>query len=259
MEYANHFLTNVIFRIDFVSEKEELKNNLDRGIKEACVKKFPIQESIEIEQKEVQVQQSEDGGKTITQSTEKTTEWHFWGKNREKKLVITKNSMFIDFTKYKSFIEFKADFNVACKALQEVYPDININRIGLRYIDQIKINDMSTVKTWKTYWNKYISSELVNALQFPDEDKAISRHMTSVEMNYGECMLRFQYGMFNNDYPAPNKRKEFVIDTDVYSLGLFEMGEVEDQMDLFHEKAEAWFEKSIKEALRKKMGVTING
>ena len=79
--------------------------------------------------------------------------------------------------------------------------------------------------------------------------------MASIEMNYTDCMLRFQYGIFNSDYPAPNKKREFILDTDVYSVGLYTMEEIADQIDAFHDRAKNWFEQSIKQPLRIKMGV----
>lgn len=94
----------------------------------------------------------------------------------------------------------------------------------------------------------------MSGLDFPDEKDLIARNMSSLEMNYGDCMLHFQYGMFNTDYPAPNKKKAFILDTDVYSVGLFSVEETEKLMNQFHDKAKEWFEKSIKEALRTKMG-----
>ena len=253
MNYSKHYLTNVIFRIDYVAEEEGIREKLDPSVRNACLQYFPIQENTIVENKNVTVNPSMESEETII-SVEKFTEWNFWGRNREKRLLITKNSMLVDFNQYMSFENFKEEFLVACEALKCSYPNIKINRIGLRYIDQIRFMDTSDIKSWKSYWNHFLSSDLVSGLHFPDNDKAISRHMTSVEMNYGDYMLRFQYGIFNTDYPAPNKKKEFILDTDVYSVGIFELDEIEKQMDSFHEKSQVWFEKSIKEPLRAKMG-----
>lgn len=48
MEYNNHYLTNVIFRVDFVSGIEQIKTNLHPDVKANCIKNFPIAESIEM-------------------------------------------------------------------------------------------------------------------------------------------------------------------------------------------------------------------
>ena len=58
MEYNNHYLTNVIFRVDFVSGIEQLKTNLHPDVKANCIKNFPIAESIEMTKKEVKINSS---------------------------------------------------------------------------------------------------------------------------------------------------------------------------------------------------------
>ena len=153
-------------------------------------------------------------------------------------------------------MELKEQFFEVLTALTKVYPSLKINRIGLRYVDQIEIAKEGTTRTsWASFWNKYIDSKLIQSLAFADDDKQIARQMNSIEMNYERFMLRFQYGIYNADYPAPNKKHSFIIDTDVYSAGLYDGDECNSLLDIFHEKASMWFEKSIKDALRKKMEV----
>ena len=74
-------------------------------------------------------------------------------------------------------------------------------------------------------------------------------------MNYGDFMLRFQYGISNPDYPAPNKKQIFILDTDVYSVGLYSIADVTDVVNQYHEVAKDWFERAIKDNLRKKMEI----
>lgn len=255
MAYNSHYLTNVIFRIDFVSAEESIRNELTSSVRDICVKYFPIPEARTVETKEIVVTNGAEQQNTVV-NCQKSTEWHFWGKNREKELAIMAECMFVDFRNYNSFSEFKSEFLEIFHTLQIAYADIKINRIGLRYIDQIDlVSDQTARKSWFSYWKKYINTDLIQGLSFADDDSAITRHMCSLEMNYGECMLHFQYGMHNQDYPAPNKKKIFIIDTDIYELGLFAPEDIEHKMDIYHERAKDWFERAIKDPLRTKMGV----
>lgn len=255
MAYKNHYLKNVILRVDFVSPEEMLKQSLLPEVKNICVKHFPIFEELKIETHQVQISRE---GSTVKNDVclEKISEWHFFGKDRNNELVITHSNMFVNFKEYESFADFKSQFFMILDKLVKAYPNIKINRVGLRYIDQIELaSDKKVRKSWRNYWNKYLNTHLLQGLLFADNDMAITRHMSTLEMNYGDHMLRFQYGIYNEDYPAPNKKNSFVLDTDIYAHGLFSTDEVKDSVDVYHQQAKNWFEKSIKAPLRNKMEV----
>lgn len=253
--YKDHFLTNVILRIDFVSSEDQLKQELNPNVKATCIKHFPILEERKVEIQEVQINNNQDGNNTII-NQESSFEWHFFGKNREKELAITSKCIFVDFKDYSNFTDFKSQFMEVLKHLIDVYPSIKLNRIGLRYIDQIALSlDKIVQKDWLSYWKKYISAPLLQGLSFPEENDFIARYMSIIEMNYGDHMLKFQYGIHNEDYPAPNKKPVFILDTDIFSVGLYNTEDLDKLLNIFHEKAKKWFEKSIKSELRKKMGL----
>jgi uncharacterized protein (TIGR04255 family) len=256
--YNKHYLTDVIFRVDFVSPEESIEKELSSIVKTACIEFFPILEPKTIETQELNVSAVPGQEKTVI-NTHKMQEWHFWGKEREKELVITHNCMFVNIKKYNTFDELKSQFFAVFGKLLAEYPNIVVNRIGLRYVDQINfIADKSKRKNWHSYWNKYIASPLVQGLSFPDEDSSIARCMSNIEMNYGEYMLRFQYGIYNVDHPAPNKKQVFILDTDVFSVGRYSYDDIINAIDTYHSKVKEWFEKAIKDPLRKKMGVITN-
>lgn len=255
MPYKKHFLTNVILRVDFVSPEETIKQTLLPDVKNTCVSYFPIPEERKVETQQVLVNNQPSMQNTVI-SKENLIEWHFFGTEREKELCITHQCMFVDFKEYKTYDDFKAQYFDILEKLMSSYPTLKINRVGLRYIDKIVLQgDKNARKSWGTYWNRYLNSNLVQGLSFADDDNSISRNMGSLEMNYGDHMLRFQYGVYNEDYPAPNKKNEFVLDTDIFSTGIFGIDEIQEMTDKFHAKAKDWFEKSIKAPLREKMGV----
>ena len=258
VEYKNHYLTNAILRIDFVSLEESLKESLKPEVKNICTKYFPISENRQVEFKQVRVNNGIPQADNLIK-LEKNMEWHFLGIRREKEITISSKAVVMNFKEYKTFDDFKNQFFEVFDVLTQHYPDIKINRIGLRYVDQIKLPlEKRKRKSWSSYWGKYINSCLVKNLQFVDDDLAITRGMNSIEMNYGNYMLRFQYGIYNEDYPAPNKKNIFILDTDVYSMGLFSIDDTKILVDIYHQQAEKWFEKSIKQELRKKMEAIEN-
>lgn len=253
--YKNHFLSNAIIRVDFVNEETGINTELSPDVKNVCNKYFPILEAKKIEVQEYQINESR-AGQTIVTNKKTSFEWHFFGRNREKELTITATSVFVDVKEYTDYESFKSEFFEVLNTMVLSYPGIKINRLGLRYIDSIDlITDRTQKKDWQSYWNKYISASLLCGIGFADDDDALTRQMNKIEMNYGDYMLRFQYGIHNSDYPAPNKKKMYILDTDVYSVGLMTIPEAMELLDVYHTKAKEWFEKSIKAALRTKMGV----
>lgn len=259
MQYENHFLTDAIIRIDFTSPIEPIKSSLAADVRNCCIKYFPLVEERNIETQEVVVNNGPNGQST-TVNKEQMKEWHFWGKTRGSELCVASNCLFVNYkSDYVSYNKFIEPFSEVLSQIVSSYSEIRINRIGLRYIDQISLPlDKKPRKDWMTYWKKYINNSLINGLQFVDQDAAICRHMNSIEMNYGDYMLHFQYGIFNEDYPAPNKKNQFIIDTDVYTTGLFDASDVLGYTTKFHKQVKYWFEKAIKDDLRKIMGVVEN-
>lgn len=254
MKYKKHFLSSVIMRVDFVSEENSIKQALISNVRNICIENFPIYEERKVEKQQFVVNNVLDKQKTDTYK-ETFFEWHFFGNNREKELCIASNCLFIEYKDYINYDDSKQQFINIIKTLIEYYPNIKINRIGLRYINHIDLPSINkTRKDWYDYWKKYISVNLLCGLKIADEDNAITRNMNTLEMNYNDHMLRFQYGIYNQDYPAPNKKNSFIIDTDIYKTGLYETEDVKNAIDEYHRQANEWFEKSISENLRKIMG-----
>jgi len=59
--------------------------------------------------------------------------------------------------------------------------------------------------------------------------------------------------MHNPDFPAPIKKKIFILDYDAYYDGFVERTEVETRLTLFHDKIQDLFEWSIQPKLREIM------
>ena len=101
--------------------------------------------------------------------------------------------------------------------------------------------------------DKYLKPELNSIFAIADKREAISRAFHVLEFNYGDDLLRFQFGMFNPDYPSPIKRKIYTLDYDMYVTKLLDKAEIEQTLDRFHEKVNHFFEQVITNELRKIM------
>ena len=168
--------------------------------------------------------------------------------NREKQLKIAPEFMYIEYSKYELYDKLHDDFFSVLDALYDAYPELHVKRLGLRYIDNIEIPNENPFD-----WNNYLRPELYSILNLADDKKTISRAFHVLEFNYGDYLLRFQFGMFNPDHPAPIKKKSYILDHDMYIMKILEKSEIEKTLNLFHDKAITSFEEVIKDDLRKIM------
>lgn len=255
MPYNRDFLTNVIFRIDFAFPEDSLKDKLDIEIRNKCIESFPIPEQRIAQTQNVTVS-TISNVKNEIKTIDIFNEWHFYGSQRDKEFVISKDFILLQVNKYSTFNNFKTDFFNIYELFIKKYQSIKIKRIGLRYIDQISPQPEEAVpNNWYEFWSKYLSSDLLGGLSFSNKgNNSITRHMNSLETNSEDFSMRFKWGIFNTDYPATNKKKEFILDTDLYNNGLFNLEEIETYIDKFHIKAKEVFENSITDNLRELMG-----
>lgn len=242
-KYKKDFLKQVIIRIDFDTPLPIAADGPAKGIYAAVKERFPITEEKKVIGKELLI-----GPKVTKERSIETKEWHYHGKYREKHLTVTPNAMFIEYKKYEYYEMLRDDFLSVSNALFDAYPKLQVKRLGLRYIDNIEITEGTPME-----WDKYLKPELNSSFALADNKETISRAFHVLEFNYGEDLLRFQFGMFNPDFPAPIKKKIYTLDFDMYVTKLLDKTDIEQTIDRFHEKLSLSFEEVITDELRKIM------
>jgi uncharacterized protein (TIGR04255 family) len=115
------------------------------------------------------------------------------------------------------------------------------------------VNKVELKETHPTEWGKYLNENLLGIFKLADDAKTIARAFHILDFNYGDSNLRFQYGMPNADYPAPIRRKSFVLDFDAYCTLVLSQEEIGTYLDRFHDKIKVAFEQVITDDLRKKL------
>jgi len=244
-KYKRNYLTQVIARVDFLSPLNSLKDVLPAAVGTLSKDLFPIPEPKQIIGREFMVSSE------IKQVQEKeiaTKEWHFFGKEREKRLVITPESMFVEFKVYGSFAELLSHFSRISDGLFDSFGDLQIKRLGLRYINNLQVPGQNLFS-----WNTYLNKNLLCILNIPADRAKIARAFHNLELNMGDFIVRFQYGMHNPDYPAPIRTKNFILDYDAYTTGLLTKEEIRQSLPVFHDQIEQLFENSITDRLREIM------
>lgn len=247
--YNKHFLKQVIIRMDFSTPQNGLKEEIPQTIKEASTSFFPTPEPREFIAKELQVSKQATKEDVI-----KGTEWIFHSTDKGKTLTIAYSNINISYKIYESFDILKRDFTSILEAMFKEYPELRSGRLGLRYVNEIKLSENEVLD-----WRNYLNGNLLAMLKFPKETENISRAFNNLVLNYEGTILNFRYGMFNPDFPAPIRKKAFILDYDAYYQEPQVFEEIKRSIDIFHEKIESIFEYSITERLRDLMEIIPNG
>ena len=245
-KYQKSFLTQAIARIDFAEPLGLSAKGPADNIVNSLKRQFPIPERRTGLLKHLTVHLK---GEPEEKTTE-IREWHYYSRSRHKKLVITDHCMFIEYSKYNRFKTLRDDFLGLANVLFDTYDEVQVKRLGLRYVDTIDLDEPNP-----TQWSKYLIPDLLTTFTLADEQKTVARTFHVLEILHDdESRIRFQYGMPNPDFPARIKRKVFVLDWDVYCTILLDKAELARFLVIFHERARDAFEQVITEALRDKMG-----
>jgi uncharacterized protein (TIGR04255 family) len=244
IKYPKPFLTEVIARIDFASPVEDLANKLPNELSRVALTQFPILEPRDLVAQELSI--SPQG---YEQKQTALKEWRFFGKQKEKSLTITSETIFLSQKQYDTFEKFKAEYIAVVAQLYRSFSDLQIRRLGLRYINNIRLDSGGP-----TDWTEYLNDNLLAIFNVPTNKEQIARAFQTLVMNFGDFNLTFQYGMHNKDFPAPIREKSFILDLDAYYQGPLESAGVAPLLDRFHKEIQTLFESSIKDPLRTQMG-----
>jgi len=247
-KYKKTFLKQVLVRVDFQKPLGNYEKGLKTKVEKTIEKTFPTRVEHKVKQNIVTVSPTNQS----TVSTVDQILWTYYAKNKKKHARIEPTDFYIQYDKYYSFEQLKKDFKLVLDALVKHYGELDITRLGLRYIDEIEMKQEKDIFDWK----KYLNSKLFSALTIPvkkDRD-FISRAFSNLEFNYGDHNLILKYGMFNPDYPSPIKKKVFILDSDAYKRDNISDNDVCVVLGQLHKRISNLFEKIlIKEGLREVM------
>ena len=239
-ELKKNYLDQVILRIDFPSTPLEIKDNLPKELLKIILPLFPIPEKKEIVEKGYKIHLKED--KIDLEESNKITEWYYYNKNRKRFICISKKYVFFVYKEWDdhTYEELEGTFNNIVSILYSI-SDIQITRLGLRYINHVELTESGSPTEWDGYLNDY----LVSIFNMVETGTQISRAFQNLELILPEMMIRFQYGMYNPDYPAVIKRKLFVLDYDGYCEYLQDQKEIKDNLSKINVQIGKLFKRSI--------------
>src|SRR6266487_3278837 len=91
-------------------------------------------------------------GTEITRKKTEQTIWNYYGKDREKHLAIGPEFLFVQRTKYSTYEDFKKEFFDVLSRFLEAYPETVISRFGIRYVNDIRLDEANAME-----WDRYLN------------------------------------------------------------------------------------------------------
>ena len=240
-KYKKNFLTKVVFRIDF----NQIKLGQLKYFSEKIEKRFPINEE---EKGEEGVIDFDFKTKKVKQISSPVSTWVFYNKTRIKKIKVHPRFLLLEYNKYKDSTELLKDI----KYIENFIHDFKIktiNKMGLRYVNEIELSGHDFLS-----WKKYINNKLIGSLSFATNNKKkLARFMSLIILKEEFGDINFNYGLWNSNYPNEINERKFILDFDGRSRFPLDVDNLKlgDLVKEYNEQIENLFEDVIKEDLRK--------
>jgi|GEM_PF-4971064 len=249
MHYQTNFLTNVVFRLDFETVPD-LQRPERPALSRAIEAWFPFLTVTPGSQISINVGPQ---GTEFRQGKAAPVYEHRRVEGGNPKVTLAPDFLAIEyeagFVSYRDAM--RTEIAQVSGALGNAYPGMRINRVGLRYINQITRPDGLA-----TDWANLIEPSLVAAVAAGlPAGMRIARSMRQSHVFDDVATLVLTHGWVNPDFPGELVRRHFVIDIDAFRQSPLDVVEIVPTTDAFNNRCEALFEASIAPGLREIMGV----
>jgi len=251
-QYNTNFLTQVLIRADFLHGSFPLTGAPDETLL-APLSEFPLRSTVNRTKNEIRLEKTPQGPVKNTRTIQ-FGEHNFFTADKLRHVALCSEYVFLECRRYEDYAGMKEDFLAVTDAIAAANPNLSIQRLGMRYINEIKLPDASAgTGLGADFWANYVNEFLLGGLRFAANDGALARQMNSTELNYGADRATIKYGIFNSEYPQPNRRREFILDIDTYCVEKLAPDALAARLDAFHTAACSVFETAITDKLRAKM------
>lgn len=243
--YKNNFLTNVIYRLDFTNISELNSDTMLQDLYKNIKDIFP---NFMLETSDENVISVNAITKAQSLHTRRIHRLSCRNENNTTKISLDEKSISVETLKYTSLENFLDFINKANSLLEPVKENVNINRLGLRYINQISIENGSPFDN-KDYINEDLTKKEI-AFFNNKEQKKLTRSLSQTSLNYDDYQVTFVTGYANSQYPERIMKNEYVIDIDCFTRKC-DFAQVEQIIKQMNESTiTPLFERSINDGLR---------
>ena len=243
-KYSETYLTEVIFQVRFSPLLQLYTDKKDAAAKfqNMITTEFP---DLKFEEnKKLSIKMNNTGNPVESKTNEEFLTWIFLNDDG-KQVALNGKELILSYAGdlYSSFEGFLEDVELILNALNQ-YNLPQIKSIGLRYINQIKLEDDKN-------WGSYINPNLHLDNEFNKNELIQSINKTDFKIQ--DYDLTFQFGQFNPEFPNVSSKKDFILDYDCRLINNESFEKIMINLKNMHEIISNRFEQDITEKLREKM------
>ena len=247
-KYKNNYISNFLIRLDLETKLSE--GEYDKLLS-LLTKDFPINEKRDIQNRNIVINTDDKNNpEPMLSEPELKVQNILYNTERTERVTINSDSVLYESLKYTSFTIIKPILEKIIDCLNKEYGIKNFNRIGLRYVNLIKlpIKDRNQIFDWNGYINKKIlfDTSFIDNKNLLQEIKSIDFKLDSDN----NLLCRLQTGIPNRNMPADLMEKIYLIDIDGYTNSLVEQEDAINILTEIHDKNIEVFEKCIDDKLR---------
>ncbi|MBD3350436.1 MAG: TIGR04255 family protein [Candidatus Lokiarchaeota archaeon] len=246
--YNRNYLDKVIFRIDFLTEISHEVINSTNVIK-SIMKNFPVNEKDRIVyENKYKVKLKKAESELAQEQAYEIVEKVFTDSEKGKRLTFSSRYLIVEIFDYNVF---DLLLSYVEEILKNIDSNIVVSRMGLRYINNYEFKEKQLFNFQKYFNKKLLSFRFIEEL---DEKILAKRAINIQEYIFNNNNLRFQYGLYNPDFPATIKKKAFVLDYDCYYQNIIEdKNIILPKFKELHYLIQYFFEKSITDKMKDEM------
>ncbi len=247
--YQRNFITQMLIRADFVRGSVPLGELLPEPLA-VLGADYPARKSVPRTKNEVRIEKTPQGPVKDTRSYN-YHEHSFANPEQKSGWVVCCEYALTERRSYEDFRSVCDEFMDIMETISALWPAARISRLGMRYINEIKLPDAKYgTGLGADFWKDYVNELLLGGLRFAANDGALARQMNSIELNYGSDRATIKYGIFNAEHPKPNRRREFILDIDTFCPQELAIAAVAPKLEDFHRAACSVFETAVTDKLR---------
>jgi uncharacterized protein (TIGR04255 family) len=245
IKYANNFLSDVIFRLDF-SPMLVISESISPKFQEQVRSLLPLLS----EQKIVEYAAKIEAGQ-IEGSSKPLSNWILEDADHRFRLTLNYAYLAVEDLKYRTLDSFVGIIQPILEAFKSSYTNPHFTRLGLRYVNAIKFSEGNPFE-----WKDLVAEPLVCPIEgFVGSKQELSRAMSQFVLNKDDSTLIFNFGIFNPEYPSRIASREYILDYDCFSQDVD--ADPIRQIRNFNVHVLDLFEKSIQEPLRRIMEAAL--
>ena len=247
-EYKKNYISNFLIRLDLESKLDD--GDYDK-LFSLLSSDYPINEKRNIQNRNI-IFNTIDGESVapVFSDPEFKVQYILYNTKKTSRITINSDSVLYESLYYTSYSNVKPILEKIINCLNREYGIKNFNRIGLRYVNLIKMPLKDKKQIFD--WDGYINNSILFDNSFIDENNLL-QEIRTIDFKLdpdNNILCRLQTGIPNRNMPADLMEKIYLIDIDGFTNTMIEHVDAMDILNIIHDKNIEIFEKCIGDALR---------